>query len=79
MQEEFAVESLNGDWYDVFAGDEVERSVGVIEEWLRFQGFKAYYLESSGTCNAELRSEEINRRGLCGNIEFLEIVSEILQ
>ena len=71
MQEKFAVQPFDRNRDNVFAGDEVEGRVGMVEKWLGLQGFKTYDLEPTRACNAELGSQKVNRCGLGRHIKFL--------
>ena len=51
VKEKFAIEPLDRDWNDVFASDEIERGIGVIEERLGLKSLEAHYFEASRTSN----------------------------
>ena len=51
VEKKFAVEPFDRYRDDIFAGDEIERGVGVIEKRLGLKGLKAYYFEASRTSN----------------------------
>ena len=51
VKKKFAIEPLDGDRNDVFASNEIERGIGVIEKRLGLQSLETYYLEASRTSN----------------------------
>ena len=51
VEQKFTVEPFDRDRNDIFASDEIERGIGVIEKWLSLKGLEAYYFEASRTSN----------------------------
>lgn len=51
VEKKFAVEPFDRDRNDVFASDEIERGIGVIEKGLGLKGLEAYYFKASRTGN----------------------------
>lgn len=61
VEEELAVHPLNMNWLHIlFAGNEVEGRVGLIQQRLRLRRLQTDHFETSGTANAECRAEEVN-------------------
>ena len=51
MEKKFAIEPLDRDRDDVFASDEIERGIGVIEKRLGLKSLETYYFKASRTSN----------------------------
>lgn len=56
MEKKFAIEAFDRDRDDIFASDEIQRGIGVIEKRLGLKGLEAYYFEASRTSNTKLGS-----------------------
>lgn len=78
VEQELAVQAIDGDGLDVFfAGDEVERGVGRVEEGLRLEGFHRDDFEAAGAADAELGFEEVDGGGFGRDVDFLRGVSRV--
>lgn len=51
VEQEFTVKPFDRDRNDIFASDEIERGIGVIEKRLGLKSLEAYYFEASRTSN----------------------------
>ena len=72
VQQEFAVHPLDVDWLDVFlAGDEIQRSIGLIQKRLRLGGLQTDDLKPTGTAHAKGRAKEVDRGRFRRDIVFL--------
>lgn len=71
-EQELGREALDVDRLDVLAPcDEVQRSVGLVQQRLRLESLEGHNLEALGTTNAELGAQEMDRCRFGGNVEFL--------
>lgn len=61
VEEELAVHTLDVNRFHIlFACNEVERRVGLIQQGLRLRGLQADHFKASGTANTESRTEEVD-------------------
>ena len=55
VEEKFAIEPLDRNRDNVFASNEIERGIRVIEKRLGLKSLEAYYFKASRTSNTQLR------------------------
>lgn len=51
VEKKFTIEPFDGNRDDIFASDEIERGIGVVEKGLGLKGLEAHYFEASRTSN----------------------------
>ena len=79
IEKELAVETFDVNRSNVLlASHEVQRSIGLIKQRLRFESFKRHNFKSASASNAKLRFEEVYRGGLGWNVELLVSLELIL-
>ena len=73
VKQELPVKSFDVNRLDsFFTSHKVERSISLVKQRLCLKGLKGNNFEASCAGDAKLRLEEVNRRRLGGNVEFLE-------
>ena len=73
-QQELSLDALDEDGLHAafaLALHEVQRSIGLVKEGLRFESFEGDDFETAGAADAELGAEEVDRGGFGGNVELL--------